>query len=69
VCSRIVCEHPGRVHTVTESDTFRLESGERIRIANIDAPETRAGQASAVLKSRSGSPRPNAPARCSTTRP
>jgi endonuclease YncB( thermonuclease family) len=35
----------GRVRYVTDGDTFRLESGERIRIANIDAPETHAGQA------------------------
>src|SRR3546814_14865496 len=30
----------GRVARVTDGDTFRLESGERIRIAGIDAPET-----------------------------
>jgi len=35
----------GRVRYVTDGDTFRLESGERIRIANIDAPETHADQA------------------------
>jgi endonuclease YncB( thermonuclease family) len=35
----------GRVRYVTDGDTFRLESGERIRIANIDAPETHEGQA------------------------
>jgi len=35
----------GRVRYVTDGDTFRLESGERIRIAGIDAPETHAGQA------------------------
>lgn len=35
----------GRVHYVTDGDTFRLESGERIRIAGIDAPETHKGQA------------------------
>ena len=35
----------GRVRYITDGDTFRLESGERIRIANIDAPETHAGQA------------------------
>ncbi|URW77097.1 thermonuclease family protein [Sphingomonas donggukensis] len=35
----------GRVVWVTDGDTVRLESGERVRIADIDAPETRAGQA------------------------
>lgn len=35
----------GRVDHVIDGDTFRLESGERIRIAGIDAPETQAGQA------------------------
>ena len=35
----------GRVAWVTDGDTFRLESGERIRIAGIDAPETHRGQA------------------------
>lgn len=35
----------GRVAWVTDGDTFALESGERIRIAGIDAPETQPGQA------------------------
>ena len=35
----------GRVACVTDGDTFRLESGERIRIAGIDAPETHRYQA------------------------
>jgi len=35
----------GRVAYMIDSDTFRLESGERIRIAGIDAPETQPGQA------------------------
>jgi micrococcal nuclease len=35
----------GRVAWVTDGDTFRLESGERIRIARIDAPETHRDQA------------------------
>lgn len=35
----------GVVAWVTDGDTFRLESGERIRIAGIDAPETRPGHA------------------------
>ena len=35
----------GRIAWVTDGDTFRLESGERIRIAAIDAPETHRDQA------------------------
>ena len=35
----------GRVDYVIDGDTFRLESGERIRIAGIDTPETQKGQA------------------------
>ena len=35
----------GRVAWETDGDTFRLESGERIRIAGIDAPETHRDQA------------------------
>jgi|GEM_PF-884890 len=35
----------GRIVWVTDGDTFRLESGERIRIAAIDAPETHRDQA------------------------
>lgn len=35
----------GRVAWVTDGDTFRLTTGERIRIAGIDAPETHADQA------------------------
>lgn len=34
-----------RVRYVTDGDTFRLASGERIRIAGIDAPESRKRQA------------------------
>jgi endonuclease YncB( thermonuclease family) len=34
----------GRLAWVTDGDTFRLESGERIRIARIDAPETHRDQ-------------------------
>ena len=34
----------GEVRYVTDGDTFRLTSGERIRIAGIDAPETHADQ-------------------------
>jgi len=35
----------GRIASVTDGDTFRLTSGERIRIADIDAPESRRDQA------------------------
>lgn len=35
----------GEVRYVTDGDTFRLTSGERIRIAGIDAPETHADRA------------------------
>jgi len=35
----------GRIRYVTDGDTFRLESGERIRIAGIDAPESDPRQA------------------------
>jgi len=35
----------GRIGSVTDGDTFRLETGERIRIADIDAPESQPGQA------------------------
>lgn len=35
----------GRVAWVIDGDTFRLQSGERVRIAGIDAPETRQGEA------------------------
>lgn len=34
-----------RIAWVTDGDMFRLESGERIRIARIDAPETQRDQA------------------------
>jgi micrococcal nuclease len=37
-------EH-AKIRYVTDGDTFRLTSGERIRIAGIDAPETHADQA------------------------
>ena len=35
----------GIIAWVTDGDTVRLASGERVRIAGIDAPETRIGQA------------------------
>ncbi|MFA6125359.1 MAG: thermonuclease family protein [Sphingomonas sp.] len=44
----LIAAAPGeeaRVRYVTDGDTFRLTSGERIRIAGIDAPETHADQA------------------------
>ena len=44
----------GRVRYVTDGDTFRLESGERIRIAGIDAPEVHADQAKCALEIRLG---------------
>ena len=44
----------GRIRYVTDGDTFRLESGERIRIARIDAPETHADQAHCASELRHG---------------
>nr|WP_294814696.1 thermonuclease family protein [uncultured Sphingomonas sp.] len=44
----------GVVRYVTDGDTFRLTSGERIRIAGIDAPETHAGQAKCRAELRRG---------------
>lgn len=44
----------GRVRYVTDGDTFRLMSGERIRIANIDAPEIHASQAKCRLEVERG---------------
>lgn len=38
-------ETTGRIAYVTDGDTFRLASGERIRIAGIDAAETQRGNA------------------------
>jgi endonuclease YncB( thermonuclease family) len=35
----------GQIASVTDGDTFRLATGERIRIAGIDAPEVERGQA------------------------
>ena len=35
----------GRIAYVIDGDTFRLDTGERIPIAGIDAPETQRGQA------------------------
>jgi endonuclease YncB( thermonuclease family) len=35
----------GLVASVTDGDTFRLATGERVRIAGIDAPETEWGEA------------------------
>ncbi|MFX4083481.1 thermonuclease family protein [Sphingobium yanoikuyae] len=44
----------GRVRYVTDGDTFRLSSGERIRIAGIDAPETQARNAKCAVERRRG---------------
>jgi len=44
----------GVVRYVTDGDTFRLESGERIRIAGIDAPETHADRARCAAELRLG---------------
>jgi endonuclease YncB( thermonuclease family) len=44
----------GEVRYVTDGDTFRLTSGERIRIADIDAPETQVRQAKCRLEIRRG---------------
>lgn len=38
------------VRSITDGDTFRLTSGERIRIAGIDAPETDPRQARCTLE-------------------
>lgn len=46
-----VAAQTGIVRHVTDGDTFRLTSGERIRISGIDAPETQPGQASGRPKS------------------
>lgn len=44
----------GAVRYVTDGDTFRLVSGERIRIAGIDAPETQAQRARCPAERRMG---------------
>lgn len=44
----------GRVAWVTDGDTFRLESDERIRIARIDAPETHREQAKCAVEVQRG---------------
>lgn len=40
-----VAAQTGMVRYVTDGDTFRLTSGERIRISGIDAPEAQPGHA------------------------
>lgn len=45
VAARTEERQSGQVARVTDGDTFRLASGERIRIAGIDAPETQPGNA------------------------
>ena len=54
----------GRIATVTDGDTFRLTSGERIRIADIDAPESQRGQAKCFLNGSVARPQPNGSGRC-----
>lgn len=44
----------GVVRSVTDGDTFRLTSGERIRIAGVDAPESRADRAKCRAELRLG---------------
>lgn len=53
-CSAPAAAETGQVRYVTDGDTFRLESGERIRIANIDAPEIHARQAKCRLEIERG---------------
>lgn len=55
----------GRVGYVIDGDTFRLESGERIRIAGIDAPETHAGQAKCKAEIALGRAATGLPGYCS----
>lgn len=43
-----------RIAHVTDGDTFRLTTGERIRIAGIDAPETQIGEAKCALETERG---------------
>lgn len=43
-----------RVASVTDGDTFRTTAGERVRIANVDAPETRRDQAKCASEVRQG---------------
>ncbi|KKC24993.1 nuclease [Sphingomonas sp. SRS2] len=53
-CGTSAGAETGQVRYVTDGDTFRLESGERIRIANIDAPEIHARQAKCRLEIERG---------------
>jgi len=53
-CSTSAGAETGQVRYVTDGDTFRLVSGERIRIANIDAPEIHARQAKCRLEIERG---------------
>lgn len=53
-CSASLRAETGQVRYVTDGDTFRLTSGERIRIANIDAPEIHARQAKCRLEIERG---------------
>ncbi len=55
-----------RDRDVTDGDTVRLTTGERIRIAGIDAPEAHADRPAARVKSGSATRRRRARGRCST---
>jgi len=55
----------GRVAWVTDGDTFRLESGERIRIAGIDARKRIATRPNARAKQYWDCGQRTAPRRCS----
>lgn len=45
---------PATVASITDGDTFRTTTGERVRIAAIDTPETRHGQARCSLEIERG---------------
>lgn len=54
VLSAPASAEPARVAYVIDGDTFSLDTGERIRIAGIDAPETQQGQAKCCAEIRRG---------------
>lgn len=43
-----------RVASITDGDTFRTTTGERVRIANVDAPETRRDQGKCASEIQQG---------------
>lgn len=45
---------PARVASITDGDTFRTTTGERVRIANVDAPKTRRDQAKCASEIQQG---------------